>query len=76
MFRDDNNKKYFDIVEINALSTSMCYVKNSFFTDKIPEIEQIYKKTGFGFVYCYDFLLNEDKYYLQVNNPEDFVYCR
>ena len=37
-FIDSNGNSYIDIVELNPISCSMCYVNNSIYTNVIPEI--------------------------------------
>ncbi len=61
-FVEDGNK-YIDVVEINPLSTSICYVNNSIFenSDYDFKYNNIY---GFGNEFFYDFLANPGNYVL------------
>lgn len=51
-----------DIVEINPLSCSICYINNSVFQTPTPEIDCIYQRTHMGFEFCYDALIHPDNY--------------
>lgn len=59
----EDGKVYFDIIEINPLSSSMCYVNNSIFQDELYEIRNVRKKMMMGYEYCYDALRNPDRYF-------------
>lgn len=53
-----------DIVELNPLSSSICYVNNSVFTYLLPELKEIQRQFWFGPEYCYD-KSNHPQRYLQ-----------
>lgn len=61
-FIDGNGKAGVDIVEINPLSCSMCYVNNSVFETAVPEISEIQEHLGFGMEYCYDAISHPEHY--------------
>lgn len=60
----ENGEKYIDVVEINPLSTSMCYVNNSIFEN--PNYNFKFENSfGFGYEFFYDFLKNPNNYVLE-----------
>lgn len=59
----DSGKTDTDIIELNPLTTSMCYVNNSVFSTVLPEIEKLHKQYMFGPEHCYDALINPHKYH-------------
>lgn len=61
-FLDRDKNAYVDIVELNPLSCSMCYVNNSIFTVTLPEIEKEQRRLLMGPEYCYDAISNPRKY--------------
>lgn len=61
-FFDDNGTPYLDIVELNPLSCSMCYVNNSIFDVTVPEINELQKTLMMGYEFCYDALCNPRNY--------------
>lgn len=60
----ENGEKYIDVVEINPLSTSMCYVNNSIFENP-NYIFNFENSFGFGYEFFYDFLKNPKNYVLE-----------
>lgn len=62
-FLDSDNRVDIDIVELNPLSCSMCYVNNSIFDTVLPEIEEKRKQLLMGMEYCYD----------AIRNPQDYI---
>ncbi len=54
-----------DIIEINPVSVSMCYVNNSIFDECLEECLPVYQKSGWGYEYCYDMLFNPSAYHLE-----------
>lgn len=65
-----------EIVELNPVSSSMCYVNNTIFNDILPEIKQIHKVLGIGYEYCLDALLNPQKYHVLPQPGIDYTYKR
>lgn len=51
-----------DIVEINPITTSMCYVNNSIFLEPDPSLQKTYDKLHIGAEYCLDATLNPKRY--------------
>lgn len=51
-----------DIVEINPVTSSLCYVNNSVFDKRVPEAAGLQKKMGMGIEYCYDAIAHPDRY--------------
>lgn len=59
-----------EIVELNPLSSSMCYINNSIFTEAIDDILNVHLLYGFGYEYCFDYLSNPTRYHM---SPQDNV---
>ena len=72
----EHNLTYYDVVEFNPISTSLCYVNNSIFNESEAIIDGIYKQHKWGREFCYDFLVNSQNYFLESNNMAEFVYQR
>ena len=70
----EDHATFVDVVELNPLTTSMCYINNSVFDIVAEEIVFIYKKLGMGYEYCYDFLNNENRYVLKKYIGENYEY--
>ena len=64
-FVDNDNVMYLDIVEINPLTCSLCYVNNSIFDYVLPEIREIQIQSRMGAEYCYDAIKKPQKYYIR-----------
>lgn len=73
-FIGTDKRAHLDIVEINPLSCSMCYVNNSVFTTIIPEISEISKQFLMGPEYCYDALSNPQNYLLDRSTNKEYTY--
>lgn len=73
-FIDDTGNSYLDIVELNPLSCSMCYVNNSIFEVTVPEIDEIRTQLLMGYEYCYDFIKNPQNYVLKRISNKDYSY--
>lgn len=54
-----------DIVEINPLSTAMCYINNSIFDYLMDECKAIYEQTKWGYEYCFDAYKHPEKYHIE-----------
>ena len=61
-FVDYNGNSYIDIVELNPISCSMCYVNNSIYTDVVPEISECQRQLMMGVEFCYDAIANPKNY--------------
>ena len=57
-----NGSTFLDIVELNPISSSLCYVNNSIFDIVVPEVAALKKSTGMGVEYCYDAMMNKTRY--------------
>ena len=57
-FIDSNGNSYIDIVELNPISSSMCYVNNSIYADVVPEIGKCQRQLMMGAEFCYDAIAN------------------
>lgn len=65
------NKFEFDkeIVELNPISCSMCYVNNSIYADVVPEIGECQRQLMMGAEFCYDAIANPKNYdMLRISN--------
>lgn len=51
-----------DIVEINPITTSMCYVNNSIFQEIEPSLLDIHKRLCIGAEYCLDATVHPERY--------------
>ena len=61
-FVDCNGDSYIDIVELNPISCSMCYVNNSIYADVVPEISECQHQLMMGVEFCYDSIANPKNY--------------
>lgn len=61
-FVDCNGDSYIDIVELNPISCSMCYVNNSIYADVVPEISECQHQLMMGVEFCYDAIANPKNY--------------
>ena len=58
-----------DIVELNHISCSMCYVNNSIYADVVPEIGECQRQLMMGAEFCYDAIANPKNYdMLRISN--------
>lgn len=73
-FLDSDEKVYIDIVELNPLSCSMCYVNNSIFDTVLPEIEEKQKQLFMGPEYCYDAIRNPQNYFMTRSSNRVYTY--
>lgn len=62
-FVREDSSTYIDIIELNPISFSMCYVNNSIFETEIPEIRGHRSNLGMGYEYCYDAVQRPDEYF-------------
>lgn len=68
-FVDCNGDSYIDIVELNPISCSMCYVNNSIYTNVVPEISECQHQLMMGVEFCYDAIANPKNYdMLRISN--------
>lgn len=51
-----------DIVEMNPITSSLCYINNSIFDEIVPEIKGFKDKWNIGAEYCYDALEHSERY--------------
>ena len=58
----EDGKEFIDIVEINPITCSLCYVNNSIFREKDTELSSISNKSGMGIEYCYDSVEHPERY--------------
>ena len=66
--------KRIEIVELNPLSSSMCYVNNSIFTEKLDEIADVHASLGIGYEFCLDWLTNPTRYHLSPEQGITYTY--
>lgn len=68
-FIDSNGNSYIDIVELNPISCSICYVNNSIYADVVPEIGECQRQLMMGAEFCYDAIANPKNYdMLRISN--------
>lgn len=68
--------KYYDVVEINPVTTSLCYVNNSIFLNGDKNLSEMNRKIGFGLEYCFDMIQHGNLYYFDSDRKSEFVYLR
>ena len=73
-FMDDYGNADIDIVEINPLSCSMCYVNNSIYTIEVPEINECRQQLMMGFEFCYDAIVNPQNYSMTRASNKSYSY--
>lgn len=71
---NDGSQTYFDVVEINPISTALCYVNNSIFTECSDDIEALYREYQFGYEYCYDSLMSSNVYHKERLSNYNYSY--
>ena len=67
-------KEYVDVVEINPITCSMCYVNNSIFLTQNSNLEKIQKRWGMGAEYCLDYSKHPERYFSQRITTEEYGY--
>lgn len=78
-FIDSNGNSYIDIVELNPISCSMCYVNNSIYADVVPEIGECQRQLMMGAEFCYDAIANPkdyDTFKAQIGRMENMGYYK
>lgn len=73
-YKDANGEICVDIIELNPLTCSMCYVNNSIFTTEVSEIKDIKEKFLMGYEYCYNALYNPQNYHQIRSSIKDYSY--
>jgi len=63
-----------DIIEINPIGSSLCYVNNSIFQDVIPEIVDVSCRMNIGVEYCYDAMDYPERYVCRRTSNASFEY--
>ena len=58
-------ESFFDIIELNPITSSLCYVNNSVFDNVHSEALSFHMKTGMGAEYCYDAINYPERYTLR-----------
>ena len=74
-FIDDNGNSYVDIVELNPLSCSMCFVNNSIFINAVPEISECQKLLLMGYEFCFDALRKPQNYTITRTSNKSYSYA-
>lgn len=70
----EKERTYLDIVEINPLTTAMCYINNSIFTKNVEMYKKGTEKFGMGVEYSMDYRQNPKKYVLQRTSNGNYEY--
>lgn len=73
-FVDSDGNSYVDIVELNPISCSMCYVNNSIYVDMVPEIREYQQRLMMGIEFCYDAIANPTNYYMMRVSGKSYTY--
>lgn len=73
-FKEDSGEIHIDIVELNPLTCSMCYVNNSVFTHEVSQIKETRERFLMGYEYCYDALKNPEKYHQVRSSNRNYAY--
>ena len=73
-FIDSNGNSYIDIVELNPISCSMCYVNNSIYTNVVPEISECQHQLMMGVEFCYDAIANPKNYDMLRISNKNYTY--
>lgn len=73
-FIDSNGNSYIDIVELNPISCSMCYVNNSIYADVVPEIGECQRQLMMGAEFCYDAIANPKNYDMLRISNKNYTY--
>lgn len=73
-FVDCNGDSYIDIVELNPISCSMCYVNNSIYTNVVPEIGECQHQLMMGVEFCYDAIANPKNYDMLRISNKNYTY--
>ena len=71
---DSNGNSYIDIVELNPISCSMCYVNNSIYADVVPEIGECQRQLMMGAEFCYDAIANPKNYDMLRISNKNYTY--
>ena len=57
-----NESTFIDIVELNPITSSLCYCNNSVFLETVEDVRLIQEKLHMGNEFCYDSLENPQRY--------------
>ena len=76
IFVNDDGEEFTDIVELNPVTASMCYINNSIFFEGREDVERVRERYGFGYEYANDFLRHSDGYALERFAGRDYLCCQ
>ena len=71
----EKDKNYLDVVEINPLTTAMCYINNSIFMENTEMDKKDTGKFGMGVEYIMDYKQSPKKYVLQRTSNGNYEYA-
>lgn len=71
---EKNGETFADVVEMNPITTSLCYVNNSIFEEEVQEIAGLKTKWNIGVEYCYDALEHPERYVETRHVGEQYSY--
>ena len=71
---EKNGEIFVDVIELNPVTSSLCYVNNSVFDKVVPEAEMFHNKTGMGAEYCYDALGHPERYAVKRRSGASYAY--
>ena len=73
---EKNGEVFCDLVELNPVTSSLCYVNNSIFEETVPEIRKLSTKARMGVEYCYDALEHGECYVWDRCAQTDYTYLK
>ena len=71
---EDETSVFVDLLELNPVSTSLCYINNTIFKEKIEEINHISALLGAGSEYCLDAMKHPERYVVNRGAGENYEY--
>lgn len=71
----DGTEKFIDVLELNPITSSLCYINNSIFNESVREINDISLSFAAGYEYCLDALKNPERYVFFRGAGENYEYC-
>lgn len=71
---EDESSVFIDMLELNPVSTSLCYINNTIFKERIEEINHISALLGAGPEYCFDAIKHPERYVINRGAGENYEY--
>ena len=67
-------RSFVDVVEMNPVTTSLCYVNNSVFFEMVPEVVSIRNKLRMGVEFCFDAITHPERYLQKRHSGVSYAY--